>query len=92
MIVADIGEAKARLGSYLAAVQAGDEVVITDRGRRIARIIKEPRRSASITERLAGLAAAGLVALPLEASPCDRPRPPRIGGRRLSDIVSEDRR
>ena len=32
MIVADIGEAKARLGSYLAAVQAGDEVVITDRG------------------------------------------------------------
>ena len=61
MIVADIGEAKARLGSYLAAVQAGDEVVITDRGRRIARIIKEPRRTATIAERLAGLAAAGLV-------------------------------
>ena len=38
MIVADINEAKAYLGSFLAAVQAGDEVIITDHGRSIARI------------------------------------------------------
>ena len=92
MIVAEIGEAKAHLRSYLSAVQAGDEVIITDRGRQIARIVKEPRRPASITERLAGLAAAGLVTLPSEAPSGDTPPPHRIGGRTLSDIVREDRR
>ena len=75
MIIADISEAKARLSSYLAAVQAGDEVIITDRGRRVARIIKEPRRSASVAERLTGLAAARLVTLPLGAPFRDNPPP-----------------
>ena len=92
MIIADISEAKGRLSSYLAAVQAGEEVIIIDRGRRVARIIKEPRRSASVAERLTGLAAARLVTLPLEAPFRDNPPPPRIGGRPLSGIVCEDRR
>ena len=92
MIIAGISEVKARLSSYLAAVQTGDEVIITDRGRRVARITKEPRRSASVAERLTGLAAARLVTLPLEAPFRDSPPPPRIGGRPLSAIVCEDRR
>ena len=92
MIVADISETGARLRRYLDAVEAGDEVIITDRGRRIARIVREPERSASVTERLAGLAAAGLVTLPSEVPSDDSLPPPRIGGRPLSDIVCEDRR
>ena len=92
MIVADISETEARLRRYLDAVEAGDEVIITDRGRRIARIVREPRRSASVTDRLAGLAAAGLVTLPSVAPSADILPPPRIRGRPLSDIVCEDRR
>ena len=92
MIIADISEAKARLSSYLAAVQTGDEVIIRDRGRRAARITKEPGRSASVAKRLTGLAAARLVTLPLAAPFRDRPPPHRIGGRPLSAIVCEDRR
>lgn len=89
MIVADISETGARLRRYLDAVEAGDEVIITDRGRRI---VRDPRRSASVTERLADLAAAGLVTPPSEAPSDDILPPPRIGGRPLSDIVCEDRR
>ena len=92
MIVADINEAKAHLGSFLAAVQAGDEVIITDHGRSVARIIREPKDSDSDAERLERLAASELVTLPAESSSPDRCKPPRIGGRPLSDIVSEDRR
>ena len=92
MIVADIHEAKARLGSFLAPVQAGDEVIITDHGRSVARIIKEPKHLDSDAERLQRLAASGLVTLPAENPPPESFMPPRIGGRALSDIVFEDRR
>jgi prevent-host-death family protein len=92
MIVAGIRETKARLSSYLAAVRAGEEVLITDRGRPVARIIREPARTASLTEQLAGLAAAGIVTLPTDPAPRAQPIPQRVPGRPLSDIVREDRR
>ena len=92
MIVAGIRETKTRLSSYLAAVRAGEEVLITDRGRPVARIIPEPARTASLTEQLAGLAAAGIVTLPTEPAPRARPIPQRVTGTPLSDIVREDRR
>ena len=92
MIVADIDEARAHLASFLAAVQAGDEVIITDHGRSVARIIREPMDSDATAERLLRLAASGLVTLPSENSSPESFTPPRIGGTPLSDIVSEDRR
>lgn len=92
MIVADINEAKAHLGSFLDAVKAGDEVVITDHGRSVARIIREPKDSDSDAERLQRLATFGIVTLPAENSSPESYMPPRIKGRPLSDIVSEDRR
>ena len=92
MIVAGIRETKARLSSYLAAVRAGEEVLITDRGRPVARIIREPARTASLTEQLAGLAAAGIVTLPTDSAPRAQPIPQRVPGRPLSDIVRENRR
>lgn len=92
MIVADIDEARAHLGSFLAAVQAGDEVIITDHGRSVARIIREPKDSDSDTERLQRLAASRLVTLPAENPSPESYMPPRIKGRPLSYIVSEDRR
>jgi prevent-host-death family protein len=92
MIVAGIRETKARLSSYLAAVRAGEEVLITDRGRPVARIIREPARTASLTEQLAGLAAAGIVTLPTDSDGPAQPVPRRIAGRPLAEIVRDDRR
>ena len=92
MIVADISETKARLSSFVAAVQAGDEVIITERGRSVARIVREPNESTSNSERLASLAAAGLVTLPANTPNPESPKPARLRGTRLSDIVSENRR
>jgi len=92
MIVADISEMKDRIGNLVAAVQSGDEVVITDRGRSVARIVKEPRAPDSGTARLTGLAVAGLVTLPREVLSPEETAPPRIEGPPLSDIVCEDRR
>ena len=92
MIVADISETKARLSSFVAAVQAGDEVIITERGRSVARIVKEPNQSTSESERLASLVAAGLVTLPAKSPNTESGKLARFAGTRLSDIVSEDRR
>ena len=66
MIVAGIRETKTHLSSYLAAVRAGEEVLITDRGRPVARIIREPARTASLSDQLPGLAATGIVTLPTQ--------------------------
>ena len=92
MIVASIRETKKRLSTYLAAVRAGEEVLITDHGRPVARIIREPARTASLSEQLAGLAAAGIVTLPTQPASRVPPTPQRIAGRPLSDIVRGDRR
>lgn len=42
-----VAEAKARLSSMLAAVEAGEEVVITRRGRVVARLVPEGEGSAA---------------------------------------------
>jgi prevent-host-death family protein len=73
-----------RLSEYLERVEAGDEVVVTRRGRRIARL------SGLGTERpLEDLARRGLVRMP------QGPRSPRSaqvkGTGSVSDLVSEQR-
>lgn len=92
MIVAGIRETKTHLSSYLAAVRAGEEVLITDRGRPVARIIREPARTGSLSDQLAGLAATGMVTLPTQPARRARPAPQRVAGRPLSAIVRDDRR
>ncbi len=39
MEIAGVAEVKARLSEYLARVRGGEEVLVTDRGRPIARIV-----------------------------------------------------
>lgn len=39
MVTAGVAQLKARLSEYLARVQGGEEVVVTDRGRPIARLV-----------------------------------------------------
>lgn len=57
-----VRELKARLSEYLVRVKAGEEVVVTERGRAVAKIV--PLLSIeSLPDRLAEMASQGLVRL-----------------------------
>ncbi len=74
-----------RLSEYLEQVEAGAEVVVTRRGRRIARL-----SAVEAGDPLAELARRGLVRLP--ESPRS-PRKPRVAATgSVSDLVAEQRR
>jgi prevent-host-death family protein len=47
MLQVGIAELKARLSEYLARVQEGEEIVVADRGRAVARLIPAARPAAS---------------------------------------------
>jgi len=82
---------KAHLSRYLTAVKAGEEVVVTERGKPVARLRPvEPadRRSAHIE----ALVRAGLARPPLRSLPVDffqRPRPADPSGRALTLLLEE---
>lgn len=81
-----IRELKNDLSRYVRRARAGDEVVITDRGRPVARLTAVD----ATTDHLADLVAAGVVRAP-EAAP--RPRGPRVvPDGPVSDLVAEQRR
>ena len=88
---APIGQLKARLSEFLSRVRAGEEVVITDRGTPVARIV--PLEGArALAGRRAQLARAGLIReprRPLDASFHEGPRPSDPGGRSLEAVLEE---
>ena len=55
---------KAKLSEYLDKVKLGDEIIVTDHRKPIARLIKEPNKQKSTIEKMYFLAAQGLVQLP----------------------------
>lgn len=61
MKTAAVSQLKASLSGYLAAVQAGEEVLVTDRGTPIAKLVPIDKGASDIPSRLAGLEKAGLV-------------------------------
>ncbi|MBS1863062.1 MAG: type II toxin-antitoxin system prevent-host-death family antitoxin [Actinobacteria bacterium] len=73
-----------RLSEYLERVEAGSEIVVTRRGRPVARL-------SGLGERpLEALARRGLVRIP--AARTRSPRPARVkGARSVSDLVPEQR-
>lgn len=93
MIVATSGievgvrELKNNLSRYLDRVQAGEEVIVTDRGRRVARLSALDHA----TDRLAELVAAGVVRPPKSTT---RSRPARRIKSKgsVSRLVAEQRR
>ena len=86
-----VARLKARLSEYLAAAKAGQEVVVTDRGKPVARLA--PLSGAVGSEgRLADLVRAGLAREPkttLPASFLDEPRPADPTGRSLESVLEE---
>ncbi len=92
MISAGIKEVKNNLSRLLAKVKAGEEVLITDRGSPVARIVKENQGKKSIHEALAPLVQKGLLTLPSRSIPKEGISAIRVPGKPVSDMVTEDRR
>lgn len=89
--VAAIGELKARLNEFLDAVKAGGEVVVTERGNPIARIIPFMHLG-SQDSRLSELARSGVVRIGTMTIPdafwsIDPPKDP--AGKSLSHVLEE---
>ena len=84
-----VRELKDRLSGYLKRVQGGEEIVVTERGRSVARIV--PMKTSSLTRALEPMLREGAVrwsgGKPRRAS-----RRPVIRGQTLADMVKEDRR
>jgi len=84
-----VRELRNNLSRYLARVHAGDEIVVTDHGREIARVvpIAKGERKPNALDRLV---AAGLVAPPVKTR---RPLPSRgiPASEAVSPLVSEQR-
>ena len=92
MLQVGIRELKNNLSRLLVRVKAGEEIVVTDRGRPVARITREPSARRPLRQAIEPLVEQGLVTLPATArrdefSPLDIPE-----GRPVSEIVLEARR
>lgn len=92
MISAGIKEVKNNLSRILARVKAGEEILITERGRPIARIVRENKGDRSIRAALGPLIQKGLIALPNRSILKDRDAPLKVSGKPVSEMVVEDRR
>ncbi len=92
MKTAGIKELKNQLSSYLTLVKKGEEVLITDRGKPIARIVSENTQKTSLRRALQPLIMEGLVNLPTDRIDRDIPSPVELPGKQVSEMISEDRR
>jgi prevent-host-death family protein len=85
-MVVGIAELRQRLSHYLELAAAGEEIVVTDRGRPIARLV-----AATTASKLDELVAAGLAHRPTQSKRAwTGPRLAVAGG--LGDLVAEQRR
>ncbi len=90
--VAGIKEIKNNLSRYLAKVKSGEEILITERGKPVARIIKENEGSRSTRAALSLLIQKGLITLPTQSLPRENLSPIKVSGKPASKMVIEDRR
>ena len=89
---ATVTKLKATLSEFLAKVKTGEEVIITERGRPIAKIVPIPYKELAIPPHLQELARAGLVRLGSGKLPRDFwkfPRPKDPKGSALEALLQE---
>jgi prevent-host-death family protein len=82
---ATVSKLKATLSEYLARVKAGEEVIVTERGKPVAKIVPLSRESSAAPPHLLELARAGLVRLgsgklPKKFWRLPRPKDPHAAG------------
>lgn len=93
MKTAAVSKLKATLSEYLARVKAGEEVVVTERGKPIAKIIPLPHDDSTLPAALLELARGGLVRIGSGKLPHRFWKMPRPGDRRGAAVKAllEDR-
>ncbi len=64
MVIVGVRDLKAKLSEYLDKAKSGDEIVVTEHGKPIARLIKEPEKQKSTIEKIYSLVEKGLIELP----------------------------
>lgn len=94
MKTAAISKLKASLSEYLLKVKAGEEVIVTDRGKPIAKIIPMKRSEMEVSPHLLTLERAGLIKIGTGKLPDDfwdlkRPKDPK--GLALKALLQERR-
>ena len=92
MITTGIKDLKNRLSRYLSFFKKGEDVLITERGKVIARIVCENSQKASLRQALHPLLLKGLITLPVSEIDKDFPDPVEITGKSVSEMAIEDRR
>jgi prevent-host-death family protein len=92
MISAGVKDVKNNLSRLLARVKAGEEVLITERGKPVARIVKEERGDKSVLAAQAPLIQRGIIALPSRSILKDGLTVADVSGKPVSEMVIEDRR
>jgi len=93
MVSATISRLKATLSAYVERVKAGEEVLVTERGRPVAKLVPILRYDQAISNHLLDLERAGLVRIgsaKLPRSFWRLPRPKDTAGRGLA-VLLEDR-
>jgi prevent-host-death family protein len=92
MRTATVSRLKATLSEHLARVKAGEEILVTERGKPIARIVPLAAGETAAPARLLELARAGLVRIGSGRLPPKlwaRPRPADPEGRAVRALLAE---
>jgi prevent-host-death family protein len=92
MISAGIKNLKNNLSRYIYQVKKGEDILITERGKVIARIIREDPKNISLREALSPLIVTGLITLPSQKIEKKISAPVKLTGKPVSEMVIEDRR
>ncbi len=99
MAAVSVREFKDHLSEHLQRVQGGERIMITDRGRPIAKLtpLRDEARTldeaTTLDERLARMEEAGEITLPQGKKKMrERARPAPVRGRPIAETLLEDRR
>ncbi len=92
MIYVGVRDLKAKLSEYLDKARLGDEVIVTDHGKPIARLIKEPIKQKSTIEKMYLLVEKGMIQLPSKDKQSKPTTPLKTKSKMTaSDILLNDR-
>lgn len=92
MKTAAVSEMKASLSEYLLKVKAGEEIIVTDRGKPVAKLVPIERGEAEISAHLLSLEKSGLAKIGKGKIPkgfWDVPRPKDPKDRALKALLRE---
>ncbi|TGK81767.1 type II toxin-antitoxin system prevent-host-death family antitoxin [Leptospira noumeaensis] len=92
MIYVGVRDLKAKLSEYLDKARLGNEVIVTDHGKPIARLIKEPSKQKTTIEKMYLLAEKGIIQLPSKDKQSKSPTPLKTKSKmKASEILLNDR-